>query len=103
MLSGFAAVYQSSDLDGLSLDPFSFQQDGVATVEVDIGWGQIGNGLVVAVVVVVVDEGVDLDLEIAQEVVVLEQNAVVERLMPSLDLALGLYSSKCACIARQSY
>jgi hypothetical protein len=75
MLSGLAAVYQSSDLDGLSFDPFSFQQDGVATAEVDIGRGQIGDGLVVAVVVVVIDEGVDLGLEIAREVVVLEQNA----------------------------
>ncbi len=62
MLSGFAAVYQSSDLDGLSFNPFSFQQDGVATAEVDIGRGQIGDGLVVAVVVVVIDEGVDLGL-----------------------------------------
>jgi hypothetical protein len=39
MLSGFAAVYQASALDGLSFDPFSFQQDGVATAEVYVGRG----------------------------------------------------------------
>ena len=90
MLCGLATVNQSAGLDGLSLDPFSFQQDGVAAAEVDIGRGEVSDGLVVAVVIVVIDEGVDLGLEIAGEVVILEQGAVLERLMPALDLALGL-------------
>ena len=46
--------------------------------------------LVVAQVVVVLDEGVDLGLEIAGQIVVLQQDAVLERLVPALDLALGL-------------
>ena len=37
-----------------------------------------------------INEGVDLGLEIAWQVVVLEQDAVLQRLMPALDLALGL-------------
>jgi hypothetical protein len=44
---------------------------------------------VVAVVVVVIDERVDLGLKIARYVVVLEQDAVFERLVLSLDLSLG--------------
>jgi hypothetical protein len=36
------------------------------------------------------DEGRDLAFEIAGEVVVLKQHAVLEGLMPALDLALGL-------------
>ncbi|KQZ96021.1 hypothetical protein ASD64_17795 [Mesorhizobium sp. Root157] len=36
------------------------------------------------------DEGRDLPLEIAWQEVVFEQDAVLERLVPALDLALGL-------------
>ena len=44
----------------------------------------------VAGMVVMRDEGSDLAFEVAWQVVVLEQDAVLERLMPALDLALGL-------------
>ena len=44
----------------------------------------------IAGMVVVLDEGRDLPFEIAGQVVVLEQDAVLERLMPALDLALRL-------------
>ena len=37
----------------------------------------------------VTDEGRDLGFEIARQVIVLEQDTVLERLMPALDLALG--------------
>ena len=89
-LSGQSGVHQASVLNGLSFDPFSFQQNGVASSEVDIGRCQIADGLVVTLVVVVIDEGVDLSLEIAGQIVVLEQDAVLQRLVPALDLALGL-------------
>ena len=68
-------MHQASVLDGLSFDPFSFQQDGVASAEVNIGRCQVADGLVVTLVVVVIDEGIDLGLEIARQVVVLEQDA----------------------------
>ena len=44
----------------------------------------------VAVVVVVLDEAPDLRFEITGQVIVLQQYPVLERLMPTLDLALGL-------------
>ena len=37
------------------------------------------------------DEGVDLLLEISAQVVVAEQNAVLQGLVPALDLSLGLW------------
>jgi hypothetical protein len=44
----------------------------------------------VATVVVVVDEGGDGGLKFALEVVVFEQDAVLQGLVPALDFALGL-------------
>lgn len=81
---------QAPLFDGLSLDPLSLQQDGLAASEVDVGRGEIVEAFVVAPVIVVLDEGGDLPVEIARQEVVFEQNAVLQRLMPALDLALGL-------------
>jgi hypothetical protein len=39
--------------------------------------------------VVVIDECVDLGLEVAGQIIVLKQDAVLERLMPALDLVLA--------------
>ena len=50
----------------------------------------------VALVVVVLDEGSDRLLERPGQVVVLEQDPVFERLVPALDLALGLRVVRCA-------
>ena len=44
----------------------------------------------VALVVVVIDEGFDLGFEITGQEVVFQQNEVLEGLMPALDLTLGL-------------
>ena len=85
-----AAVKQASVLDGLSFDPFSFKQDGLAATEVDIGRGEIGDALVVSQVIVVSDELADPGFEIAGQIVVLKQDAVLESLVPPLDLALRL-------------
>src|SRR6266508_4588915 len=96
MLCGLAAMVQASDLDCLSFDPFSFKQDGLTASEVDVGRGEVGDALVVSQVIVVGDEVADLGFEIAGQVVVLKQNAVLQRLMPSLDLALCLGMQRCA-------
>ena len=56
MLCGLPMMQQAAVLDGLSFDPFSFEQDGVASAEVNIGRRQVADGLVVAPVVVVIDE-----------------------------------------------
>src|SRR5829696_8260215 len=75
----------------LPFDPFPFEQDRLTTPEVDVGRGEIVQALVSAGVVVVLDKGAHLRLELAGQVIVLQQDAVLERLMPALDLALGLW------------
>ena len=44
-------MLQASFLDRVAFDPFSFQQDGLAAPEVDIGRGKIVDALVAAPVV----------------------------------------------------
>ena len=89
MLCGLPTVQQAAIGDCLSFDPFSFDQNGLAPSEVDVGWRQIADAFVIAQVIVVNDEGLDLGFEIARQVIVFEQDTVLERLMPALDLALG--------------
>lgn len=81
---------QASRFDGLSFDPFSLFQDGLASPEVDIGGREVLQALVVAPVVVMIDKGVDLLPEIARQIVVFQQDAVLQGLVPTFDLALGL-------------
>ena len=60
-----------------------------AAPEVDVGGGEIIDALVIAPVIVVGDEGRDLGLQIAGQEVIFQQDAVLEGLVPTLDLALG--------------
>ena len=89
MLCGLPTMQQAAVGDCLSFDPFPFDQNGLAPPEVDVGGRQVGDALVISQVIVVGDEGLDLGFEIARQVIVLEQDPVLERLMPALDLALG--------------
>lgn len=95
-LSGLLAMLQAAAFDGFAFDPFSLHQDGVATSEVDVGRGQIVDALVITAMIVMLDEGGDLRLEVFREVIVLEQDAVLQRLVPALDLALCLGMSRSA-------
>src|ERR1700723_3548437 len=83
-------MLQATVCDCLALDPFAFEEDGLGAPEVDVGRGKIVEALVIAGMVVMRHEGRDLAFEVAGDVVVLKQDAVLERLMPALDLALGL-------------
>ena len=83
-------VLQATVCDCLALDPFAFEEDGLSAPEVDVSWGKIVEALVIAGMVVMRHEGRDLAFEVAGQVVVLKQDAVLERLMPALNLALGL-------------
>ena len=56
---------QSSMFDGLSIDPFSLFDDGFGPAEVGIGGRNVAQALMVALVVVVLDERLDLGLEVA--------------------------------------
>ena len=88
MLCGLNVVKQPTVLDGFAFDPFSFQQDGLAASEVDVGRGEIVDALMIAPVIVVRDERIDLSFEVTGQIIVLEQDAVFERQMPALDLSL---------------
>ena len=90
MLGGLFEVEQASLSDSLLLDALALEQDGLCSTEVDIRRCEIVQAFVVAVLVIVQHERIDLSFEVAGKVIVLEQDAVLERLMPALDLALGL-------------
>ncbi len=64
---------QAPRFDSLPFDPFSLFQNDLATPEVDIGRGELLQTLVVASVVVVIDECIDLLSEITGQVVVFQQ------------------------------
>ena len=90
MLSRLALMVQAAFLDGQFLDHFSPFDDGCVAPEVNVGRRDVGEALVVAMVVVMIDEGADLHFQISGQIVVFEQDPVLERLMPALDLALCL-------------
>ena len=96
MLCGDLAVMQAPGLDSLSFDPFSLFRDGLSPSEVDIGRGQIIDALVIAVVVVVIHEGFIAGFKISGEEVVIQQEAVLQGLVPSFNLALSLGMIRCA-------
>ena len=76
-------MLQAPMFDGRSFDPFSLFDDGLGPAEVGIGGRHIVQALVVALVIVVLDERFDLALEIARQEVVFEQDAVLEGLVPA--------------------
>ena len=63
--------------EGLSLDAGAAAQDVGGPAEVDVGWCHILQALVIAGVVVVLDEGADLGLQVAGQELVLQQDAVL--------------------------
>src|SRR5262245_22739421 len=95
-------MLQSSQFDGVAFDPFSCQKDGLTSAEVDVGWCQVLEAFMVTPGVVVLDEARDLGFEITGQVIVLEQNAVLERLVPALDLARGLRMARSAANMRDA-
>jgi hypothetical protein len=61
-------MLQAALVDGLAFDPLAFGQDGLPAAEVDIGGRQVAEALVVAGMVVVLDEGGDLPASLSPEV-----------------------------------
>ena len=84
------AVMQASRFDRLPFDPFALFQNGFVATKVDVGRCDVIDALVVPLMIVVVDEGFDLSFEVAWQEVVFQQDAVLQGLMPTLYLALGL-------------
>jgi len=87
---------QAAFAHGQILDLSPSLDDGVVTPEVDVGWGEVAEAFVVAPVVVPIDEGADLRFQVSGQVVVLQQDAVLQGLVPALDLALRLGMVRCA-------
>ena len=77
MLGGDPAVLQAPMLDSFPFDPFSLFEDGCGAAEVGVGRRHIVQAFVIALVVVVLDERLDLLLEIAGQEVVFEQDTVL--------------------------
>ena len=64
-LSGMQMMLQTTICDGLAFDPFAFEEDGLGSPEVDVSRSEIAEALVIASMVVVLDERRDLAFEIA--------------------------------------
>ena len=90
ILGGELAVLQAPVFDGLPFDPFALFDDGFGPTEVGVGGRHVAEAFMVSSVIIVVDEGVDLGLKVTGQEVILQQDAVLEGLMPALDLALCL-------------
>ena len=84
MLCGELAVLQAPMLDGPAFDPFALFDDGCGPAEVGVGWCDVIQALVVALVIVMLDKGADPSLKITGQEVVFEQDAVLEGLVPAL-------------------
>ena len=56
ILRGASLIVQTAFRDGLSFDPFSVGEYCLPVPKVDIGWGQVFQALMVALMVVVLDE-----------------------------------------------
>ena len=83
-------MLQAPIFECLSFAPFSSFDDLECPAEVGVGRCHIVEALVVALVIVVLDERLDLLFEIAGQAVVFQQDAVLLCLVPALDLALCL-------------
>ena len=66
MLSRLSLMVQAAVLDGQFLDHFSPFDDGCVAPEVDVCRRDVGEALVVAMVIVMIDEGADLHFQIAR-------------------------------------
>ena len=71
--------------------------------EVDVGGCDIAQALMVALVVIMVDKGLDLGFKIARQEVVFQQDAVLQSLMPPLDFALSLGAMVLECTGSQPF
>ena len=83
-------MVQAAVLDGLVFDASPFGPNGFATPEVDVSRGQVVQAFMVALVIIVIDECLNICLKRARHVVVFQQDAVLHGLVPALDLTLRL-------------
>jgi hypothetical protein len=60
-------MLQATVCDGVALDAVAFCEDRLGPAEVDIGWREVVEALMIAEVIVVFDEGPYLSFEIASK------------------------------------
>jgi len=84
-------MLQAAVSDCLFLDPFPFSENGFVAAKVDVSRCDVVQALVVALVVVIVDECPDLTFKISGQIVIFQQNPVLHSLMPAFNLTLGLW------------
>ena len=72
ILGGEFAVMQAPMFDGFLFDPFALFDDGLCPAEVGISGRDVVEALVVALMVVVLDERLDLCFQVAGQIVVFE-------------------------------
>jgi len=83
-------MVQAACFDGAFFDAVSPFLDGRIAPEVDIGGRDVAEAFVIALVIVMLDESIDLVFQMSRQVIALQQDAVLQGLMPTLDFALGL-------------
>ena len=88
MFRCLALMDKAAVLNSLCFDLLSLCQYCRAAPEVDVGGGQIAEAFVIPAMVVMLDEGGDGRLKLTFQIVVFKQDAVLEGLVPALDLAL---------------
>ncbi|MDU9006689.1 hypothetical protein [Sedimentitalea todarodis] len=82
-------VTQKLRLSGLSLDPFSLFQNGLALSNLDIcGCEELGD-LMIPPPIAVLIKGVDLAIMVVRQLAVFQQDAALARVVPSLNIALA--------------
>ena len=77
---------QASRFECLSFDPFPLFLNSFVPTEVDVRRRDVVQALMVAPMIVMIDKGFNLSFEVTWQEVVLEQNAVLQGLMPTFDL-----------------
>ena len=90
MLRRIPVVEQAAVLDRQLFDFLPSFDDGLIPSEVDVSGCEVAEAFVVSEIIVMAHEGVDLAFEVARQAVVLQQDPVFQRLVPTLDLTLGL-------------
>ena len=62
----------------------------LAPSEVNVGSSEVINAFMITLVIVMIDEGADPGFQVIREEVVFQQDFVLQSLMPSINLTLGL-------------
>ena len=81
---------QAPRVKSLSFDLFTMLKNCFVTPEVEVIGCKVVDALVIALVVVVIDERSDLGFKITRQKVVFQKAATLKCLMPTLNLALSL-------------